>query len=149
MIRCALVVLCLGFGASAATAAPDDDKKDSERLQGSWKMASLNVNGEKVPDDAIEMAKLVVKDDQYTITLGEQTTSAAKFTMDSSKTPKQVDFKYTEGLQKGQTAKGIYKLDGDTFTMCRSLTEEGDRPAEFTAAADSGRLLVVWTRQAK
>jgi uncharacterized protein (TIGR03067 family) len=125
-----------------------DDKRDSELLQGTWTMASLEANGEKVEGEAVETAKLVVKDDQYTATFGDQTITS-KIKMDSSKNPKAIDFTYSDGDQKGQTIKGIYKLEGDTFTMCRPLLPEGDRPAEFKTEADSNRLLVVWKRRAK
>jgi len=41
---------------------------------------------------------------------------------------------------------GIYKLEGDTITLCRT-TEGGDidRPSEFKSTPEEG-ILVVWKR---
>jgi len=66
--------------------------------------------------------------------------------VDSSKTPHTIDFTYTVGPQKGQTVKGIYKIDRDDLTVCRGLTEQVERPTEFAAPVDSNLLLVVWKR---
>jgi uncharacterized protein (TIGR03067 family) len=138
-----LVVFGLALWSVAA-----DDKKDSELLQGTWTMVSLEVNGDAVEGDLVDNARLVVKDDSYTPTLGDQTYTS-KFKMDPSKSPKQMDFTYTDGELKGETVKGIYKLEGDTYTLCRALLPDGDRPTDFKTSADSNRILVVWKRQAK
>jgi uncharacterized protein (TIGR03067 family) len=143
MMRSVLVVIGLALWSVSA-----DDKKDSELLQGTWTMASLEANGEKVEGELVDNARLVVKDERYTATLGDQTLSS-KFKVDPSKSPKEIDFTYTDGELKGETVKGIYKLEGDTYTMCRALLPDGDRPAEFKTSADSNRILVVWKRQAK
>jgi uncharacterized protein (TIGR03067 family) len=45
----------------------------------------------------------------------------------------------------GETIKSIYRLQGDTLTVCGSFS--GDRPAEFSAEANSGRALIVFKRK--
>ena len=88
---------------------------------------------------------LIVEDDQYRTKLGARAvTSTIK--VDASKAPKEIDFTFTSGDQKGKTVKGIYKVAGDDLTICRGLTEMEARPADFAAPVDSGLLLVVWKR---
>jgi uncharacterized protein (TIGR03067 family) len=59
------------------------------------------------------------------------------FTVDSTRTPKTIDFvgvfSTITGYKKGEKTLGIYKLDGDSLTLC--LAEEGlkTRPADFKA----------------
>jgi hypothetical protein len=45
--------------------------------------------------------------------------------------------------------RGIYKLSGDTLTMCRGVTAEAERPVEFVTGAGAGQSLVVWRRPRK
>jgi hypothetical protein len=42
--------------------------------------------------------------------------------------------------------KGIYQLDGDTLTVCRSVRPTDDRPKEFKAG---DVLLAVYRRKGK
>ena len=88
--------------------------------------------------DQIGEAELEVKGEEYTAP-----NLAAKFKMDPSKKPKAIDISYTEGPSAGQTVKAIYKFEGDTFTICRALTDAAPRPTEFAAPAGSGKMFIV------
>src|SRR5262249_26261721 len=62
--------------------------------------------------------------------------------------PRTIDVTFTEGERKGQTAVGVYEIEGDTFRVC--VARPGDeRPAEFSARVGSGRTLVVYQREKK
>jgi uncharacterized protein (TIGR03067 family) len=108
-------------------------------------MVLLFVNGEEVPADPAQSGELVVVDDEYRPKLGA-TVEASTFKIDATKSPKAIDFTYTNGFSKGKTIKGIYKIDGENLTICRGLSPEKDRPDEFAAPAGSELLLVVWKR---
>jgi uncharacterized protein (TIGR03067 family) len=73
-------------------------------------------------------------------------TVVSTFQLDPSKSPKEVDFTFTEGPQKGQTVRGIYEVDGATFRICRGLRAEVERPGEFAAPGESGLILVSYKR---
>src|SRR5205823_3543565 len=66
------------------------------------------------------------------------------FALKGTGEPRPIDFTYDEGPQKGETVRGIYKLEGQALTICRGLTAGEARPDAFAAPADSGRILVVW-----
>ena len=66
-------------------------------------------------------------------------------TIDPTFTPKTIDFKTTKGNNAGQTAFGISEMSGKIRKLC--IAEQGrPRPADFSAAAGSGRMLVVFER---
>jgi uncharacterized protein (TIGR03067 family) len=132
-----------------AVAGPknDDANSDVGPLQGGWTMVMCFINGEEVPVEQVKSGALVVDGDEYLPKLGSNT-GPATIKVDSSKTPKEIDFTFTAGPQRGKTSKGIYKIAGDELTICRTLTEAEDRPSDFTAPKDAGLLLVVWKRSA-
>jgi len=61
--------------------------------------------------------------------------------LDPTKKPKQIDAVRREVPQAGETLKGIYTLDSDTFKVCFAPPGK-DRPTEFSTKAGTGfRLL--------
>jgi uncharacterized protein (TIGR03067 family) len=144
MRRIAVTVLALALVA-ADEPRSDAAKKDTEALQGAWTMASVVVDGEPVPEDYARSGRLVVEGDRYTLTAGQQT-GISTFTVDPSKSPKQIDQKFIEGPQKGQSIQGIYELDGDTYRVCRGMRPEGGRPTKLESTPGSGLILAVWKR---
>src|SRR5205823_14159716 len=62
------------------------------------------------------------------------------------KSPKELDWTVLDGPDKGEGRQGVYKLDGDTLTIC--VAEPGgdgaDRPKEFKAG--KGLALLVLER---
>jgi uncharacterized protein (TIGR03067 family) len=70
------------------------------------------------------------------------------FTVDPSKKPAEMDIKGVEGPNKGKTIKAIYKLDGDTVTICYGLGG-GDRPTKFETKDGTMQFLAVYKREKK
>ncbi len=133
-------------GTPADTLQGDLAGADLEKFQGTWKIASLIVDGREIEDTQIKGAKLAVEGDGYTATLGEQTLKV-KLKLDPERTPKAVDMTYRDDSTENRTFKGIYKLEGDTLTLCRPTRPEGQRPTEFAAPADSKQILIVLKRE--
>jgi uncharacterized protein (TIGR03067 family) len=52
---------------------------------------------------------------------------------------------FNKGPEKGNTALGIYKLDGDTWTICLTVTAK-ERPTRFATKKGSGLALEELTR---
>src|SRR5689334_15088581 len=80
-------------------AAPD---KDLEQLQGEWHMQSGTIDGTAIPAEMLSSMRRVCKDDQLTVTHGDMLIMKAKITLDSSKTPKTIDYDITDGPNKGK-----------------------------------------------
>src|SRR5579864_8697836 len=98
---------------------------DLEKLQGSWSVVSLETGGQKMDSSMLAGAKIVVKGDRFQ-SLGMGTEYEGKLTLDPSAKPKAFDLKFT----KGKAHCGIYRLDGDDWTICLN-TLGSDRPKTF------------------
>jgi uncharacterized protein (TIGR03067 family) len=141
-----LVLTCALVGADD----PKEDaaKKDLDALRGTWKMASLEIEGTLVPAEKLTTSTLTIKGDKYIIKVNDQTFETT-MKLDPTKKPKTIDMTFLDGANKDKTALGIYDLDGDTFKMCRARSPGTDRPGEFGTWPNSDTFLVVWKKQAK
>jgi uncharacterized protein (TIGR03067 family) len=143
----AVVIMVAGWFYCAEP--PDAAKKDMAQLEGEWTMVSAEANGQTVPEDVVKTGKRVVKGNETTVTLGDRVLMKAKFIVDPSKKPKQIDYTVTsEGANKGKVVKGIYEIDGDTVKFCFSGPDK-DRPKEFSSPAESGHTYSVWKKEKK
>ena len=143
-LRVALAVLlalaALGAGGLAyrtlaadkpAAAREDTAKADLEKLQGTWLLVSMEMGGQKAPEDEVKGYTLVVKDDKATVSDGKGNTQEAVLKLDAGKDPKEIDMTVDEG-GKAEVHKGIYKLDKDGLTLCKSHPPD-ERPAAFAS----------------
>src|SRR5262249_6407506 len=139
-------LLLVAAGLLLAANKDDASKADLEKMQGNWKMSSLTVNGEMVPADDVQKIHLTVKGNRYSVKRGDQPIELS-FKLDAGKKVKEIDLTYETGDNKGKTNKAIYKLEGDTLTMCRHQEAERERPAEFASKAGSMHVITVWKRE--
>jgi uncharacterized protein (TIGR03067 family) len=71
------------------------------------------------------------------------------FRVDASKSPKTIDFHFTEGPEKGKTNLGIYQLEGEQWRICLCMKDNGERPKEFKSNAGSQVVLETLIRRSK
>jgi RNA polymerase sigma factor (sigma-70 family) len=129
-----LAVVALGYAGLVGHGVADGGKgkTDKERLQGAWVIASAERGGDKLGADAEELKGLTLtfKGDKVTLSVGGRAQEAT-FTLDPGKSPKEIDLAVDEGGGE-MTHLGIYKLDGETLTLCKSHPP-GARPEKFAS----------------
>jgi uncharacterized protein (TIGR03067 family) len=117
---------------------------DKDALQGDWIMEYLEQRGVQSKTGF----KVTVKGDEWILysVAADGKGMSRTFKIDPSKKPKTFDL-ISQGADKELVLPGIYKLEGDVLTMCRTI-RAGDRPTEFKTTAEDG-VLTVWKRVGK
>jgi uncharacterized protein (TIGR03067 family) len=135
------LVLVLSF----SLAAWSGDAKDGDAIQGTWLPSAAEFAGEKFPDEIRKTIKLVIKDDNYTVTVGTKVDKGT-VKLNASAKPKTLDITGTDGPNKGKTILAIYELDGDTLRVCYDLSGKS-HPTEFKTKAGTQLFLVTYKRE--
>src|SRR5262245_40250826 len=112
-----------------ATVAPADESKTDAKgpLEGTWKLTSVQLNAQSLSMEKLQTARLVVQGLKYSLTLAE-TRLEMTHKLLSDKRPQAMDLTVAEGEQKGKTFHAIYKLEGDSLTVCRNIEPGKERP---------------------
>ena len=131
---------------SPTTAAVPSRMASSQisELEGEWQMVSGISDGAQMDPQGVKYGRRVSRGDLTTVLFGPQVYFRAQVTLDASKTPKTIDYGYTEGVNAGKTQPGIYELDGNSLKICVAATGQA-RPADFSTSAGDGRTLTSWT----
>ena len=140
-------IAALAFCTLAAQ-AEDKAKADLDKLQGTWKVASVEANGQKAKDQDVEGLVVIVKDDTFTSKKGDKQIGVSKAKLFVEVEPRFIDFTPQDGDLKGQTLEGIYKLDGDDLTLCVNFnTALKERPTEFASKEGTQLILIAFNRE--
>ncbi|HZT81649.1 MAG TPA: TIGR03067 domain-containing protein [Gemmataceae bacterium] len=137
--------IAAGLLLAAAAAADEEGKGDKDSLEGTWSLVSVEINKQPLAMEKLKEARLVVKGKDYSFKLGDMRLELTH-KMYPDRKPKAMDMTVTEGPDKGKTLHAIYKLEGDTLTICRHTLLDKPRPTEFATKPDSGLMLIVWKR---
>lgn len=128
-----------------AAPTPTAEKKDSEKIQGEWGVVSAEFGGEKAPDDEVKKTKVVIKDNTFTIKVGEKV-QLAKFKLDPGKRPKTIDITHEKKGAEPNTLAGIYELKGDELRICFTKRRGGERPTKFVTKDEVDLALLILKR---
>jgi uncharacterized protein (TIGR03067 family) len=142
-----LLIMAVGFMLPPGL-GNTESKSDSQRLQGTWAIASLQINGDDISIEGLTESRLTIAGEKYSFKMGE-TTLELTHKVNPAKKPKELDMTIVEGTMKGQTYHAIYSLEKDRFKICRNVEPDKARPTEFATKPDSGLMLIVWKRVVK
>jgi RNA polymerase sigma-70 factor (ECF subfamily) len=132
------LVVLIGTAVSAQEA-----KDELDGLQGQWVGVSREDRGKKMPDEIATQRKLTIQGNRWIVKGRNGPEGDFAIQTDPSKNPKTIDV--TLKADKGTfTFVGIYKLEGDTLTVCLRPAPRG-RPEQFETTKQGGNL-EVWRR---
>lgn len=116
-------------GDPANPAKENAAKQEMEKLQGTWRLVSEAIAGEK-SDVTTYRVEWVFKGDQVTITIDGKKELAirTRYRLLPSTRPKGFDL--MERNDKRVASRAIYSLEGDTLTMAHFRMSE-ERPKDF------------------
>ncbi len=143
-----VIVACGSFALASYGLDTDTLQKELAALEGEWTMIAGERDGQPLPDDVVKDTKRISQDGETTIITAGQVQVRARYTIDPSKKPKQIDHAQFEGPNKGRTQLGIYEFSGDTVKFCFGGIG-GERPTEFKTTEGSARSISVWKRAKK
>jgi uncharacterized protein (TIGR03067 family) len=142
-------VLGLMFASALLMVAADDPKdavkKEYDKFEGTWKMESFTVDGKPTPIETFAEFRMTLKGENFTTVTAEGKTNGT-YKVDPSKSPKTIDITFTGGPLDGLTMLGVYKLDGDTYTVCLPAGGGKERAKELASKPGSGLVLEVLKR---
>ena len=140
----AMCWLILGIGLVPAFAQQAEDARKA--LEGTWTATQAERDGKSAGDVVGHRLSFTGSRFQIQSKDGE-TLYAGTFRVDPAPKPAAIDFEHTEGVLKGKAWTGIYRLDGDTLTVCDSVPNlDKPRPAAFEAKGGAGYVLITFKR---
>lgn len=130
-----------------AAGTDDDVRNELKTLQGIWKTVSMEAGGKSFSKQAVLDFTFVIGADGKSTGKTPQGEFAVLITVDPTKNPKTMVNLHESGDDKGKKQYGIYKLEGDKFTVCVTPagSAESDRPKDFTTN-DTTNVIFVFER---
>lgn len=131
--------IVVAFALAASGQTPADDLK---ALQGRWAEAEIEFDGKRAEKGfllTISGSTLFM----YTPYSPGKIVQAIE--IDPTKTPKTIDFKEIIGPRKGETYKGIYKIESDRIVYCTQNLTFLRRPDEFRSIVSNADWWTVTT----
>ena len=116
---------------------------DLDRLQGSWAVRSLEMDGMAMAE-VPPTARITIDGDRF-VSSGMGADYGGTVRIDESASPRRIDLKFETGPEKGNVNRGIYKFDGDSWVLCLSTRGHG-RPPNFRTSPGTGIALETLVR---
>lgn len=129
------------------SAGDDAVRKELKALQGTWKTVGLEAGGKPFPKEAVIDFTFIIGADGKSIGKMGKVEYQANIRVEPTKDPKTIDNSHETGASKGKKQFGIYKLEGDRFTVCMTPpgAAESDRPKNFDTK-DTRNVLFIFER---
>jgi uncharacterized protein (TIGR03067 family) len=139
-----VAVSALALVFAAVGRADENNDAELKKLEGTWKVKSMEAGGKKeeVIAPRFEKMRIVFKGNTLTVKDGPQGDQETTFEIDTSKKPPHITIQPPKKSNE-KTINAIYKLNGDKFTLCGST---GERPTEYKTTEGSDTYLMVFER---
>jgi len=116
---------------------------DPSPLDGTWNVTRAERTGKGLLADELKTMQVVFKDGKMAIKV-DGGSQEAGFKLDPKANPATIDM-MPEPDDDKKISRGIYKLDGDTLTICWGSVGN-DRPKDFTPPANGSLRLMVLSK---
>jgi uncharacterized protein (TIGR03067 family) len=128
-------------------AGGDDVRKELKALEGKWKAVALEAGGKPLPKEAVPDFMFIVGAGGKSIGKMSKAEYEAMMSVDPKKDPKTIDNVHESGVHKGKKQVGIYRLEGDKWTVCMTApgAAEKDRPQSFDTK-DTRNVVFIFER---
>ena len=138
-------VLAFANAPSAQGGNPDpiavkqEKAEKSSKFEGRWIVVSgaVDGDGQDMQGDKVRISK-----GKFTLEEQDGNKQEATYEADTTKKPHQIDFKPTQGKDKGKVHKGIFIFEESLLKLCLA-SPGGDRPTEASSEEGSGHILLV------
>ena len=144
---CSLIAgLFLSWVTPLAFGSDDQVKDELKRHQGTWVTTSSIFDGQAAAPELVRSIKRIVTDDHVVWERDGKRFAGTTIVLDPKKEPKTIDVIPDGGPNRGEHILGIYKLEGDTITICMAGPAQ-PRPKDFKAEKGSGCTLRTFERE--
>jgi len=141
------LVFVLAVPAALFADNTNDVNKELKALEGKWKAVAMEAGGQPFPKESVPDFTFIVAANGKATGKSPQVEYQATITVDPKQSPRTIDNLHETGAQKGKKQYGIYKLEGDKWSVCMTLpgVAEGDRPKDFNTK-DTANVVFVFER---
>jgi uncharacterized protein (TIGR03067 family) len=135
---------------SCVAARADDASQTAElkRHQGEWLVVSFERDGRETSKDITDTIVRVVENDHVVWKREGKSFAGTSMVLDPKSEPHSIDLIPDGGQARDKRVLGIYKLQGDTLTICVADADR-PRPSAFSAPKESGHTLQTFRRKPK
>jgi uncharacterized protein (TIGR03067 family) len=105
------------------------DEKGLKELEGTYKLTYAERDGKAAEKALIETVTVTIKGDEFVMSFSADDKKVSKIKVTPDAKLSTIELTPQDGLEKGKTFPGIYKIEKGELTL--AFSEKGDRPKEF------------------
>jgi len=118
----------------------------NKNLAGTWKLIRSVNQGKKTDKKEIRGSEVIVRENEMTVfDADKKELYRCEFQFDRTDAPNTITMKSTTPGRPTSISLGIYRLDGDKWTLCYALPGH-ERPEKFKSTEEDHTMLMVMRR---